>query len=204
MRRILVALLFLVASLTPTARADQQPAQPVVASLRIEGFINDETVKSFEQHLVAAAAANAQTVRVLINSPGGEVDAGMRIARYLERIPVPVTCIVDGEAASMAFIILQSCQFRVATARATLMTHEPLQMVTTDTYLTMSRMRELLDELRVLSAMFEQHLLARAKVSRAEYRRHVVNRNWWMTPEEALAAGFIDVIIDSPNASMRR
>ena len=62
---------------------------------------------------------------IVINSPGGYVDAGLEIIKRIEAEQakgVPQVCVVE-HAASMAFDILTHCDIRVAVPEATAMAH---------------------------------------------------------------------------------
>lgn len=64
-------------------------------------------------------------VIVAIDSFGGSVYSGWKIIKAMKMSEVPVICIVDGNAQSMAAVILQACDVRGATPWSVIMYHKP-------------------------------------------------------------------------------
>jgi ATP-dependent protease ClpP protease subunit len=104
------------------AVADTRQIPHIVLSTEIDSEVAEQTVAIFT--MINAEPDRFPAVLFEINSPGGSV-AGFRIAKALEDSEVPVVCVVDGLAASMAFYILQSCDTRLMTGHSLLMAHEP-------------------------------------------------------------------------------
>ena len=68
-----------------------------------------------------------QEIKLYINSPGGEVDAGLAIYDTMQFVRAPVSTIVIGMAASMAAVILAAGEKgrRYALPHAKVMIHQP-------------------------------------------------------------------------------
>jgi ATP-dependent Clp protease protease subunit len=68
-----------------------------------------------------------QEIRLYINSPGGEVDAGLAIYDTMQFVRAPVSTIVIGMAASMAAVILAAGEKgrRYALPHSKVMIHQP-------------------------------------------------------------------------------
>ncbi len=84
MRSFLCALLFLGCahqSPTPVKNVSPQLASEVI---HFDGPVDDATVTLFEMQLELENANGADRVIVEINSPGGSVFAGMRMAKAIE------------------------------------------------------------------------------------------------------------------------
>ena len=128
MKRFLGIFLLLCLAIPSNAQAGppKVPSSESVGIALLEGPVDSDSVgdviKSIEVYR-KNPAINSVVLR--INSPGGSVLAGFDLARYLEETGIQVVCVVDGEAASMAFYILQSCDVRLMTSRSMLMAHEP-------------------------------------------------------------------------------
>ena len=91
--------------------------------ITIRGPIKHESVSDF---MNKAGKIDSKNIYIYISSPGGSVMEGMKIVdliRSLEKSGRSVSCISDFSA-SMAFIILQSCQRRLATFSSVLMQHQ--------------------------------------------------------------------------------
>lgn len=128
-----------------------------------------------------------------LDTPGGIVSSGHDIARAIEGAPVPVICIVDGQAASTGFYLLQSCDVRVITMRSRLMVHEAaVQGVRGDP----QTLRNDLKSLESLNMGLAWHNCHRLNVPVPDCQnRFSHGLEWWMTPEEALNVGAVDAVI---------
>ena len=123
-----------------------------------------------------------------INSEGGEYDAGFLLTRAIEDSPVPVICVVDGEAASMAFYILQSCNVRIMTRRSMLMAHYGFLRAT----ITMENVDILKMRLGAMNSGMVAHYAKRMKLSETEIHTKLRQGDWWLTADEALRIGAVD------------
>lgn len=65
-------------------------------------------------------------ITLVINSPGGEVVAGLAVYDAMMALPCPVNTICIGEACSMASLLLSAGARRSILPNATVMIHDPL------------------------------------------------------------------------------
>lgn len=134
--------------------------------------------------------APEQDIKMYINSPGGEISAGMAIYDAMKSIRSRVITICSGMAASMGAFLLASGDRRMALPSAEMMIHQPsggIQGVATEVEIEarrIIRMRRRLNEL--LSAMTGQPL---ARIQEDS------DRDFWMTAEEAQKYGLIDEVL---------
>lgn len=84
--------------------------------------IDDYTVDALEASLLALS--DADVIVLVLDTPGGYVAPARRAARAIETSATPIICLVDGNAMSAGFYILQSCAVRLMTPRSVLMAHE--------------------------------------------------------------------------------
>lgn len=157
----------------------------------VNGPISTET-----SHIVIAqlfyldSEAPGKDIRMFINSPGGEISAGMAIYDAMKSVKSKVITICSGMAASMGAFLLASGDRRQALPSAEMMIHQPsggIQGVATEVEIEarrIIRMRRRLNEL--LAAMTGQPL---AKIQEDS------DRDYWMTAEEAKAYGLIDDVL---------
>ncbi|CDZ80496.1 ATP-dependent Clp protease proteolytic subunit 1 [Candidatus Rubidus massiliensis] len=132
----------------------------------------------------------------VINSPGGSIDAGFAIWDQVKMITSPVTTLVTGLAASMGSI-LSLCAAkgrRFATPNARIMIHQPLiggviRGQATDLEI---HAREILKTRRLIVNTYME-----ATGKDYETIDRAIDRDTWMSAEEALEFGLIDKIIDS-------
>ena len=134
-------------------------------------------------------------ILLVINSPGGSVDAGFAIWDQIHMIKSPVTTLVTGLAA--VWIRFGYCGppgRRYCTPNARIMIHSPLlsgvmQGQATDLEI---QAREIL---RTRDILIDLYVKATGK-SRDAIEK-AINRNTWMSAEEALEFGVIDKIVTS-------
>ncbi len=132
----------------------------------------------------------------IINSPGGSVDAGFAIWDQIKLMSSPVTTLVTGLAASMGSV-LSLCaapKRRLATPNARIMIHQPLiggviRGQATDLDIQAKEM------LKTRKRLVEIYMEATGKdydtIERA------IDRDTWMSAQEALEYGLLDAIVTS-------
>jgi len=142
------------------------------------------------------AKAPGKPILLVINSPGGSVDAGFAVWDQIEMITSPVTTLVTGLAASMGSVLSLAAapKRRFATKQARIMVHQPrlsgvIQGQATDLEIQAREMLKTHDQLVAI------YMLQTGKsVSEIE---KAIDRDTWMTAEEALQFGLLDKIVNS-------
>ena len=140
--------------------------------------------------------APGEPIIFVINSPGGSVDAGFAIWDQVKMLSSPVSTLVTGMAASMGSI-LSLCApkgQRYSTPNARFMIHQPsmphgIQGPATDIAIhaeEIVKTRERITDLYVECTGQERKKVAQA-----------LDRDKWLSPEEALDFGLIDKIVSS-------
>ncbi len=132
----------------------------------------------------------------IINSPGGSVDSGFAIWDQIKMISSPVTTLVTGIAASMGSVLslVAAPKRRFATKHARIMIHQPainaiVRGQATDLEI---HAREILKSRQILVDIYVQATGKDAKtIDRA------IDRDTWMSAEEALEFGLLDKIVKS-------
>lgn len=124
-----------------------------------------------------------------INSGGGSVDAGLGLVRAIEASPVPVMCIVNGEAASMAFYILQSCNIRAMTSSSILMWHS----VSLTGRINAGNAQSVVHMIEVMNKASAAYLAKKMKMTKAEIVEKMKS-DWWMDSDEAVSVGAVDQV----------
>lgn len=133
-------------------------------------------------------------ILMIINSPGGSVDAGFAIWDQVKMLSSPVYTLVTGLAASMGSI-LSLCaapKKRFATPNSRIMIHQPLiggvlQGQATDLDIQAKEM------IKTRSALVKIYVDATGKT--AEVIEKAIDRDTWMTAQEAKDFGLLDQII---------
>jgi len=154
----------------------------------------DERVASIVvgQLLFLAAEDNSKDTYLYINSPGGMVTAGMAIYDTMQYIKTPVSTICFGQAASMGALLLSAGAKgkRYALPNSRIMIHQPLggaQGQATDVEI---QAKEILRMKKVINEIMAKHTgQPLAKVEKDS------DRDFFMSPEEAVKYGLIDEVI---------
>lgn len=135
-------------------------------------------------------------ILLIINSPGGSVDAGFAIWDQVKMLSSPVYTLVTGLAASMGSILsLCAAPGRCyATPRTRIMIHQPLvsgviRGQATDLDI---QAREMIKTRDGLVAIY----VAKTGKSKEEIE-NAIDRDTWMTAQEAKDYGLIDAIVNS-------
>ena len=94
----------------------------------ISGEITENTANSFISQLMYLEQESSEPVTIYINSPGGQVNAGMVIYDAVQGSRIPINMLCTGMAASMAAVILAGGQpgRRYILKHSKVMIHEPL------------------------------------------------------------------------------
>jgi ATP-dependent Clp protease protease subunit len=197
MRALFLALVLLFAPVVALGQVRIQPFEIVELGqenfVRLVGEIEDASASRFIQELYTVSAKNP-SVTVYIDSPGGDVMAGMRIIDAVQglravRPGLRLQCYAQN-AASMAFIFLQtSCDRRVVSAFSVLMSHQASLGVRGKAGEVETR----LDLVRQVLELLDVRVAARLGMSVAAYRQTIVN-DWWLVGKNALEAKAADTL----------
>ena len=157
------------------------------------GEINDDVANLIvAQMLFLEMEDPDQDIMLYINSPGGSITAGMAIYDTMKYVKCEVSTICIGMAASMgAFLLSAGAKGkRKALPNAEIMIHQPLggtQGQATDILIHAERIRQMKNKLN--------ELLAEHTGKPLEQVEKDVERDHFMTAEQALEYGLIDEII---------
>ena len=143
-------------------------------------------------------------INLYINSPGGMVTAGLAVYDTMQYVKAPITTICIGMAMSFGAVLLAAGTKgrRFALPQARIMIHQPLIMgegisgQATDIEV---EAREMMKTKRILN-----EILARHSGQPVERIEKDVERNFYLSPEEAKTYGIIDEVIESPREIAKR
>lgn len=161
----------------------------------IGGPVDDDIANMIiAQILFLHAEDKDKEASIYINSPGGVVTAGLAIYDTMQYVNMPISTICLGQAASMGALLLAAGTKgqRFALSNARIMIHQPLggaQGQATDIEIQtqeIMRIKKLINE--VLSLHTGQTL---EKVEKD------TDRDFFMSPAEAVKYGLIDKVLDS-------
>jgi len=155
--------------------------------------INDQVANTIVAQLLFLSREDPdKDIQFYINSPGGQINAGLAIYDTMQLIPAPVSTIAVGLAASMGTILLTAGApgKRYALPNATIHLHQPLGGVSgqvSDIEIAAKeymRMRDLLND-----------ILKRHAGLKLEQIERLTDRDFYMTAEQAAEYGIIDEVL---------
>ena len=155
--------------------------------------INDQVANVIVAQLLFLNSQDPdRDINLYINSPGGQITAGLAIYDTMKMIKAPVSTIAVGMAASMATILLTAGTKgkRYALPHSTIHLHQPLggvQGQATDIEIEAKeilRMRALLNGILKAATGLSDELIAK-----------YTDRNFYMTAPEAVELGLIDDVL---------
>ena len=167
-----------------------------IRTVMISGSVDSKmSDKVTTQLLVLEKEDPKAEIKVFINSPGGEMHSGYAIYDMLNFVSCPITTVVIGLAASMGSVLSLAGdkKRKLALPNAKIMIHQPLLMgaegQTTDL--------EIHSKQIIKSRQNLAELYAEVSGKTANQILKDMDRDHWLTAEEAVKYGLIDKIISS-------
>ncbi len=144
------------------------------------------------QMLFLEAQNPKSEIKLYINSPGGEIDAGLAIYDTMQYVQAPVSTIVVGLAASMAAVILAAGEpgRRFALPHSRVMIHQPwggAQGQASDIAIRAEQILKMRDTLNRILAEHTGQPLERVAQD--------TDRDFWLDAEEAREYGLVDRVV---------
>lgn len=163
-------------------------------SIILTGEINKEQSDKFVRQLLLLESMGDEPVKVFIDSPGGDVDAGFAIFDMIRFVKPDVYTIGMGLVASAGALILLAApkERRLGLPNSHYLIHQPLsgiRGVATDIEIharELERTRERINQ-----------IIAEETGKTVKAVEKDTDRDYWMTAQEAVDYGLIDRIISS-------
>jgi len=159
----------------------------------LNGEVNDVVSALVCAQLLFLEADNPnRPIHLYINSPGGVVTSGFAMYDTMQYIKAPVHTVCMGTARSMGSFLLMAGEpgERVALPNASLHVHQPLGGFQGQASDILIHAEEMLKTKRQIIRLYAEH----CRRSFEEVER-TLDRDHFMTPEEALEWGLIDRIL---------
>lgn len=169
-----------------------------IAHLLFNQNVSDDSVSSALAFIEIVKKSKAEVLVLELNTLGGLTQEGFKLEKALESLGIPSVCVVDGNAMSEGFSILQTCTLRLMTNRSLLMIHEPL-LITQELNYRMTR-EQLQHDAQVqdtLAHAWMNHAAARMSVSLEQVRQRVFMKDWQMDEREAQQFQAVDAVVKS-------
>lgn len=144
------------------------------------------------------AAIEAKTIQVEINSPGGDVFAGLAIYNALKGSGKEIVTKVMGVAASAASVIFMAGDKRVAPKNTFVMVHNPWSFAMGNA----DELRDTADTLDKIGASLRTIYTSGTGLEDAEVAE-MLSKDTWLTADEAKDKGFVTEVVDEVKANAR-
>ena len=159
----------------------------------LNGEVNNDTANLIVAELLYLDSQNNNDISLYINSPGGEITAGLAIYDTMNFIKSDVSTICIGIAASMGAFLLSSGEKgkRFALPNSEIMIHQPLggtQGKATEIKIQTERILKLKDKLN--------NIMAKNTEKDKESIEIDTERDYFMSAKEAKVYGLVDKIIE--------
>jgi ATP-dependent Clp protease protease subunit len=165
--------------------------------IMLNGEVNSHSANSIIMQLLVLSAEDSEAdIHFYINSPGGSVVDGLALFDTMCAIPNDVVTICLGSAASMGSFLLsggtQGKRYSLPNSR--LMYHQVMSGISAGTQFV--DMETSVNETKKLYEKLNSYLskFTGGKINFEEMKKRT-DRDWWLSPEEAISEGFIDKII---------
>lgn len=159
--------------------------------------VNNQSANSIIMQLLVLSAEDPEAdIYFYINSPGGSVTDGLALFDTMQAIPNDIVTICLGSAASMGSFLVSGGTpgKRYSLKNSRLMYHQVMSGIAGGTqYVDMERS---VVETKKLYEKLNQYLsdFTGGKTNLEEMKKKT-DRDWWLSPEEAIEEGFIDKVI---------
>ena len=163
-------------------------------SLLLSGEINKDSADKLIKDLLVLEAESSEPVRIFINSPGGDVDAGFAIYDMVRFVTCPVIMIGMGLVASAASLILLAvpAERRIGLPNSSYLIHQPL-----------SEMKGNATDIEIHAMQLEKMkakincIIADATGMSLETVTADTDRDHWLDASEAQKYGLISRVVES-------
>ena len=161
-------------------------------------MVTDEVTKKMAQQIITQLllleAENNDDIKMYINSPGGDADAGFAIFDMMRFVKPKIKAICAGVAASAAVIILLGAkkENRLSLPNARVLIHQPstgIHGTAADIQIEASEILKCREKINRLISVETGQTVEKVESD--------TKRNFWMSAEEALKYGLVSKIIQT-------
>jgi len=150
-------------------------------SITLHGFIGKKMYKKF---LKDVKKFKNKKMNILINSNGGKIFYVNKIVGYINKNNIKTTCMAAYSALSGGFMILQSCDKRLALPKSILMMHKVYCNLPPCT-----RIRE-------INLIVQMQMARSLSMPYKMYNSFIKDGNWWMTGRMAYQYNAVDEVVE--------
>lgn len=153
---------------------------------------SDTTASSFQKDL--KELGDVKKINLHVNSPGGSVFEGIAIGNMLKQHKAYVTAYVDALAASIASVIVVSCDKVIMPENSMMMIHNPWSFAIGNA----NELRKQADDLDRIAESSVVTYLAKAGDKLTEEKiKKIMDEETWLSAREAFDYGLCDIVESS-------
>jgi ATP-dependent Clp endopeptidase proteolytic subunit ClpP len=123
-----------------------------------------------------------------IHSDGGEAYAALSLISAMETSKTPIITVALGKCASAAFTIFLAGDKRVSQKHSTFMYHQ----VASGSNGSLNNMKNRTDEMERLQKILDELFISRTNIKEEDLKIKYENKDWYISPKEALELGIIE------------
>ena len=152
--------------------------------------IDNEVANIVQAQLLYLSSESDEPISLYLNTPGGDVDAGLAIYDTMQIISAPINTICTGMAASMGAILLAAGKNRSILSHSRVMIHQPSGGA-------IGTASDILIEAKEIEKYRKDLCSILAKHTGQEYDKVFkdMDRDYWMSSKEALDYHIVDKIL---------
>lgn len=160
----------------------------------VEGEINQEKADEFAKEVMHLAMEDMdKPIKVIINSEGGEIDAGLKMCDIVAECPCTVDAYCFGRAYSMAAVLFESVNGkRYMVGHSKLMMHQPSVYGLKSG--TAGEIEEISNQMKEKNELLLSIVSKRCGMSLAKLKRET-EKDRYFDADEAIKAGLSDEVI---------
>ncbi|MFS1133989.1 head maturation protease, ClpP-related [Enterococcus hirae] len=153
---------------------------------------SDTTASSFQKDL--KELGDVKKINLHVNSPGGSVFEGIAIGNMLKQHKAYVTAYVDALAASIASVIVVSCDKVIMPENSMMMIHNPWSFAIGNA----NELRKKADDLdRIAESSVVTYLAKAGEKLTEEKIKQIMDEETWLSAKEAFDYGLCDIVESS-------
>jgi len=158
--------------------------------VRLDGGIRSHMIRSAQREFWKLDKQSNDPIWLMINSPGGSVDAGLILIDTFQALKSPVYCLVESSAYSMAAITLVFCDKKYILKHGKIMLHEA-------SYGTMGEDPQIRSRLTFITKYLDgvHHEIAKRMGMPHDKYRAKIRDAWWLLADEAAKVGLVDGVV---------
>ncbi|KAI0825384.1 Clp protease-domain-containing protein [Trametes gibbosa] len=163
-------------------------------------IMDNDSALTVAQLLFLEAEETSKPIHLYINSPGGSVTAGLAIYDTMQYVSSPIHTYCVGQACSMGSLLLAAGEKgkRHALPHSSIMIHQPSGGASGQATDIAIHAKEILRVREVLTGIYQKHCPLEGEEVQDGIDRFqkALERDYFMTAQEALGFGIVDMVLE--------